>query len=136
MAGPTGCGLVTSGLLSCFAAAALAPISAVGQAYPAKPIRLVVPATPGGGSDVPARIVTQALTDVLGWRFVVDNRGGASGRIGTQLAAKAPADGYTLLLGGATPNAVVQSVVPNLPYDTLRDFAPISLISTSDDDRE
>jgi len=132
MAGPTGCGLVTSGLLSCFAAAALAPISAVGQAYPAKPIRLVVPATPGGGSDVPARIVTQALTDVLGWRFVVDNRGGASGRIGTQLAAKAPADGYTLLLGGATPNAVVQSVVPNLPYDTLRDFAPISLISTSD----
>jgi tripartite-type tricarboxylate transporter receptor subunit TctC len=63
LAGPTGCGLVASGLLSCFAAAALAPSSAIGQAYPARPIRLVVPATPGGGSDVPARIVTQALTD-------------------------------------------------------------------------
>ncbi len=118
--------------LACFSAGALAPATAIGQAYPAKPVRLIVPATPGGGSDVPARIVTQALTDGLGWRFVVDNRGGASGRIGTELAAKAPADGYTLLLGGATPNAIVQSVVPNLPYDTLRDFAPVSLVSTSD----
>lgn len=115
-----------------FTAAALVSNSAMAQAYPAKPIRLIVPATPGGGSDVPARIMTQALTDDLGWRFVVDNRGGASGRIGTELAAKAPGDGYTLLLGGATPNAVIQSVVPNLPYDTLRDFAPISLVSTSD----
>lgn len=100
--------------------------------YPSRPIRLVVPATPGGGSDVPARIMTQALSDDLGWRFVVDNRGGASGRIGTEIAAKVPADGYTLLLGSATPNAIVQSVVPNLPYDTLRDFVPISLIATSD----
>ncbi len=102
------------------------------QSYPAKPIRLIVPATPGGGSDVPARIMTQALTDDLGWRFIVDNRGGASGRIGTELAARTPADGYTLLLGSVTPNAVIQSSAPNLPYDTLRDFAPISLVSTSD----
>src|SRR6185436_1463951 len=74
----------------------------------------------------------QALTDDLGWRFVVDNRGGASGRIGTELAAKSPADGYTLLVGNGTPNAVVQSAVPDLPYDTLRDFAPVSLIATSE----
>jgi len=133
-------GLVAFASFVCFSAGALASTCAnaqatstsSGQAYPAKPIRLIVPATPGGGSDVPARIMTQALTADLGWRFVVENRGGASGRIGTELAAKAPADGYTLLLGGATPNAVIQSVVPNLPYDTLRDFAPISLVSTSD----
>ncbi len=114
------------------AATALLTGAAVAQPYPARPIRLIVPATPGGGTDVPARIVTQALADDLGWRFVVDNRGGASGRIGTELAAKAPADGYTLLVGNGTPNAVVQSAVPNLPYDTLRDFAAISLISTSE----
>ena len=114
------------------AAAGLLAHAAVAQPYPAKPIRLIVPATPGGGTDVPARIMTQALADDQGWRFVVDNRGGASGRIGTELAARAPADGYTLLVGNATPNAVVQSAVPNLPYDTLRDFAAISLVSTSD----
>ena len=113
-------------------AAALLPHAPAAQPYPAKPIRLIVPATPGGGTDVPARIVAQALTDDLGWRFVVDNRGGASGRIGTEMAAKASADGYTLLVGNGTPNAVVQSAVPNLPYDTLRDFAAISLISTSE----
>ncbi len=114
-----------------FAAAALAADS-TSQAYPARPIRLIVPAVPGGGTDVPARIFTQALTDDLGWRFVVDNRGGASGRIGTELAAKSPADGYTLLMGASTPNAVIQSAVPNLPYDTLRDFTPVSLVATSD----
>jgi tripartite-type tricarboxylate transporter receptor subunit TctC len=102
------------------------------QTYPAKPIRLIVPATPGGGSDVPARILTQALADDLGWKFVVDNRGGASGRIGAELAAKSAPDGYTLLVGNTTPNAVVQGSVTNLPYDTLRDFIPVSLVSTSD----
>src|SRR5262245_33025739 len=106
--------------------------AAAAQPYPARPIRLIVPATPGGGSDVPARIVTQALGDELGWKFVVDNRGGASGRIGAELAAKSPPDGYTLLVGNTTPNAVVQGSVGNLPYDTLRDFAAVSLISTSD----
>lgn len=112
--------------------AALALNAAQAQPYPARSIRLILPASPGGGSDVPARIMTQALTDELGWRFIVDNRPGASGRIGTEIAAKAPADGYSLLLGSATPNAVLQSVASNLPYDTLRDFAPISLVATSD----
>lgn len=117
--------------ISALAAAALIS-NVAAQPYPVKPIRVIVPATPGGGTDVPARIVTQALTDDLNWRFVVDNRGGASGRIGTELAAKSPADGYTLLVGNGTPNAVVQSAVPNLPYDTLRDFAAVSLIATSE----
>src|SRR5262245_58025654 len=106
--------------------------AAAAQTYPARAIRLIVPATPGGGSDVPARIVTQALADGLGWRFVVDNRGGASGRIGSEIAAKSPPDGYTLLVGNTTPNAVVQGAVASLPYDTLRDFAPVSLFATSD----
>ncbi len=62
----------------------------------------------------------------------MDNRGGASGRIGAEIAAKSPPDGYTLLVANTTPNAVVQGAVPNLPYDTLRDFVPISLFATSD----
>ncbi|HZM48181.1 MAG TPA: tripartite tricarboxylate transporter substrate binding protein [Burkholderiales bacterium] len=112
-------------------ASALCSVTAA-QPYPAKPIRLIVPATPGGGSDVPARIVTQALTDDLGWKFVVDNRGGASGRIGAEIAARSAPDGYTLLVANTTPNAVVQGAASNLPYDTLRDFVPISLFATSD----
>jgi tripartite-type tricarboxylate transporter receptor subunit TctC len=114
------------------AVVALIPATLLAQAYPAKPIRVIVPVSPGGGSDVPARIFAQAITDDLGWRFVIDNRAGAAGRIGTELAARSPADGYTLLLGGSTPNAVVQSSARNLPYDTLRDFAPVSLIAQSD----
>jgi tripartite-type tricarboxylate transporter receptor subunit TctC len=102
------------------------------QTYPAKPIRLIVPAIAGGGADVPARILANTLTDDPGWKFVVDNRGGASGRIGAEMAAKSPPDGYTLLVANTTPNAVVQGAVSNLPYDTLRDFAPVSLIATSD----
>ena len=122
----------SSMLAPCALGAALLSGAVAAQPYPARPIRLIVPATPGGGSDVPSRIVAQALTDDLGWRFVVDNRGGASGRIGAEIAAKSPPDGYTLLVANTTPNAVVQGAVPNLPYDTLRDFAPVSLFATSD----
>jgi tripartite-type tricarboxylate transporter receptor subunit TctC len=93
---------------------------------------MIAAGTPGGGSDTPARILTQALSDQHGWRFVVDNRPGASGRIGTELAARAAPDGYTLLMASATPNAVVPSAVPNLPYDAINDFAPISLVAKSD----
>jgi len=118
--------------IAALAIGVLAPGLVIAQAYPVKPVRLIVPVSPGGGSDVPARIFTQAITDELGWRFVIENRAGAAGRIGTELAARAAADGYTLLLGGSTPNAVVQSSVPNLPYDTLRDFVPVTLIAKSD----
>ena len=113
-------------------AAALVSNAVYAQAYPAKPIRLIVPFTPAGGTDTSARIMTQALGDDLGWRFVVENRPGASGRIGTELAAKAPADGYTLLLGSVAPNAIIPSAVSNLPYDAVKDFIPISLLATSD----
>jgi tripartite-type tricarboxylate transporter receptor subunit TctC len=114
------------------AALALVSSAAIAQTYPARPVRVIVPVGHGGGSDVPARIFAQAISDELGWRLVIDNRPGATGRIGTELAARSPADGYTLLLGGVTPNAVVQSSAPNLPYDTLRDFLPITLIAQSD----
>ena len=114
------------------AALPLMPGAASAQPYPAKPIRLIVPFTPSGGTDASARILAQALTDDAGWRFVVENRPGASGRIGTELAAKAPADGYTLLVGSVAPNAIIPSAVSNLPYDAVRDFAPISLLVTSD----
>lgn len=116
------------------ASTTLAPLSspAAAQEYPSKPIRLIVPGTPGGGSDTPARILANALGEHRGWRVVVENRVGASGRIGTELVAKSAPDGYTLLLASATPNAVVPSAVSNLPYDAVNDFAPVSLLATSD----
>jgi tripartite-type tricarboxylate transporter receptor subunit TctC len=106
--------------------------SAMGQGYPSKSIRLIAPYPPGGGIDATARIMAHALTKQLGQQVVVENRSGATGRIGTEIAAKAPRDGYTLLLGSGAPNAVVPSVTPNLPYDPIRDFAPISLVGVTD----
>jgi tripartite-type tricarboxylate transporter receptor subunit TctC len=107
-------------------------IAAQAQSYPAKPIRLIVPFPPGGGTDATARILTQALSDIAGWQLVVENRAGATGRIGTELVARAPADGYTLLLGTAGPNAILPSTNTKLPYDAVKDFAPVSLIDSAD----
>lgn len=106
--------------------------TAFGQAYPSKPIRLIAPYPPGGGVDATARIVAQALSDALGQQVVVDNRGGASGRIGTEIAARAPADGYNLLLGSVAPNAIIPAAYSKLPYDAIKDFVPISLVAESD----
>jgi tripartite-type tricarboxylate transporter receptor subunit TctC len=108
--------------------------NALAQGYPPRSIRLIAPYPPGGGVDATARIIAQALTEQLGQQIVVENRSGATGRIGTEIAAKSPADGYTLLLGSGAPNAVVPSVTPNLPYDPIKDFAPISLVGTTDYD--
>ncbi len=106
--------------------------TASAQVYPGKSIRLIVPWPPGGGTDSAGRIMAQALSDGLGGPVVVENRPGASGRIGTEFAAKAPADGYTLLMGSVAPNAILPGAYPKLPYDAVKDFAPISLIATSD----
>ena len=105
---------------------------AMAQSYPSRSIRLIAPYPPGGGVDATARIIAHALSEQLGQQVVVENRSGATGRIGTEIVAKAPADGYTLLLGSGAPNAVVPSVTPNLPYDPIKDFAPISLVATTD----
>jgi tripartite-type tricarboxylate transporter receptor subunit TctC len=100
------------------------------QPYPARPIRFVVPFAPGGGTDVLARLLAQRLYEPLGQPVVVDNRPGAGGVIGAEIAARAPADGYTIVLGSPGP----LTINPNLqrvPYDTLRDFAPITLAQLS-----
>ncbi len=108
------------------------PIIAQAQGYPNKPIRLIVPFPPGGGTDATARILTQALAETAGWQIVVENRAGATGRIGTEFAAKAAPDGYTLLLGTAGPNAILPGTRAKLPYDAVKDFAPVSLIDSAD----
>ena len=107
------------------AAASLAT-SAVAQQYPVKPVRIVVPYAPGGNTDFTARSVAEKLTESYKRQFIVENRPGAATNIGSDMVAKAPPDGYTLLMGGAA-NAINMSLFAKLPYDTLRDFEPIAL---------
>ena len=102
------------------------------QAYPVKPIRLISPYPPGGGTDATARIIAQALGDQMGQQVVVDSRGGASGRIGTEIASKSVPDGYTLVLGNVAPLAILPGSGIKLPYDAINGFNPISLIALSD----
>jgi tripartite-type tricarboxylate transporter receptor subunit TctC len=100
---------------------------AVAQKYPIRPIRLVVASSPGGASDILARLLAQKLGDELGLQVVVDNRGGASGVIGTGIVAKATPDGYTLLI--IQPSLTINpSMIKKMPYDAVRDFAPVSLV--------
>ena len=101
--------------------------AAAAESYPSRPIRFIVPFPPGGGNDIVGRIVATKLAEGLGQQVVVDNRGGAGGTLGTELAAKAPRDGYTLLVNNISL-AVNHSLVRKLPYDTLKDLAPVSLI--------
>jgi tripartite-type tricarboxylate transporter receptor subunit TctC len=114
------------------ALASLAAAGAIAQTYPSKPIRLISPYPPGGGTDASARIIAQALGEQMGQQVVVDSRGGASGRIGTELAAKSPADGYHLVLGNVAPLAILPASGVKLAYDPVGGFTPISLIATSD----
>lgn len=104
--------------------------AAAPAAYPEKPIRTIVPFPPGGGTDILARMVANELTKALGWQFVFDNRPGAGGNIGLDLAAKAAPDGYTMVMGQTSNLAVNPNLYSKLPYDSLRDFAPVSLISS------
>jgi len=112
------------------AAVCLLPAAGWGQNYPAKVVRLMVPFTAGSGSDTVGRIVGGGLAKVLGQQVIIENRGGASGIIGTEVAAKAPPDGYTLLQINQShaANAVLQS---KLPYDPVRDFAPVTQLVTA-----
>ncbi|OGA25916.1 MAG: hypothetical protein A3I02_01195 [Betaproteobacteria bacterium RIFCSPLOWO2_02_FULL_67_26] len=104
--------------------------TASGQAYPTKPVRIIVPTSPGGGNDFVARLAGKQLGERLGQQFIVDNRPGAGGSIGTTLAAKAQPDGYTLLLGFVGQLAMYPNV-ENTEYDPLRDFVGLSLIASS-----
>ena len=109
---------------------ALLPAVAFGQAsYPNRPIRMIVPFAPGGASDFVARIISPKLSELLGQQIVVDNRPGASGNIGMELAAKAPADGYTIYLGNIGTIAINPAIFPNLPVNPQKDFMPMSLVA-------
>ena len=110
------------------AAALLAPLAAA-QNYPHKPIRVIVSVPAGGTPDVTARLVTPGLSSLLGQQLVVDNRGGAGGLIGAELAANATPDGYTLFISSPGALTILPHLRKSVPYDTLRDFAPIGLIS-------
>ena len=112
----------------CLAGLAVATASgSVAQGYPDRPIRIIVPFAAGGGSDVVARAIAPKLTERLGQSVVVENRTGAGGSLGATVVARAPADGYTLLLGSSSEIAQYPNVASNVPYDPQRDFTPIAL---------
>src|SRR5260221_6732429 len=108
--------------LALFAGAAMA------QAYPAKPIRLIVPFPPGGGTDITARTIANKLSESVKWTFVLENKPGAGGNLGVEQAVKSPADGYTLVIGQTSNLAINPALYAKLPYDPLRDLSPVALI--------
>jgi tripartite-type tricarboxylate transporter receptor subunit TctC len=115
-------------------AAALLPLLGAGhaaaQAYPARPVQLIVPFPPGGGIDIIARTLAQKLGEDWGQQVVVENKAGASGIIGTQSVARAAPDGYTILMASTTTHGINPAMYPKLQYDALKDFTPISLLAT------
>ena len=117
--------LVAAGALVALTAPAAA------QTYPVKPVRLVVPFPPGGSLDFAGRLIAQKLTETWNQPVVVENKPGAGGNIGADLVAKAPADGYTILLGALSTHAVNPSLYAKMPYDAAKDFAPITLIAVT-----
>ena len=117
-------GRALAAIILCAGAAAHA------QPYPAKPVRIIVPFAPGGGPDVIARHLAAGMTESFMRSVIVDNRAGANGIVGTEVVARAPADGYTLLFV-SSPHSVNPSLYSKLPYDTLRDFAPVAMVASS-----
>ena len=118
-------------ILTTVALAVIGPSQAFAQAYPTKPVRLVVPFPPGGSTDIVARIVAQKLGERIGQPVLVENRGGAGGTIGTEAVAKAAPDGYTLGFASTSTHAVAPAVYAKLGYDPIKDFAPISLVAVT-----
>ena len=102
--------------------------SAFAQSYPAKPVRLLVGFAPGGGTDIVARVLAQKLSEWWGQQVVVENRAGATGTIAADLVAKAPADGYMLLMGHVNSNAIAPTLFKKLPYDAVKDFASVTYV--------
>ncbi len=122
--------LISLGAALCLAAGFMAA-GAHAQSYPTKPIRLIVPFPAGGATDLFARILSQKLGERLGQSVVVDNKPGAGGTLGSDLAAKAPADGYTLLLSTTSTHSIGPNLNPKIPYDAMRDFTPISQVGNA-----
>ena len=119
-------------MASAFAAVlALSSTATVAQSYPTKPVRLIVPNAPGGGTDTVARLIADKVSPALGQQIVVENRGGAGGRIAAELVARSPKDGYTLLLGSAATLITGPALDLDRRYDPVKDFAPITLTGTT-----
>lgn len=121
--------LLSLSTLSIALAALAGPVAA--QQYPAKPIRMIIGFPPGGGTDIIGRIVAARMSEGLKQQILPDNRGGASGQIAADLAAKAPPDGYTVMMAHIAAMSILPTLYPKLPYDPVRDFAPISLVAIS-----
>jgi tripartite-type tricarboxylate transporter receptor subunit TctC len=111
------------------ALALLLPVAVLAQGYPSKPVRLLVPFSAGGTTDVIARLIGQKLGDALGQQFVIDNRPGANGNLGTEMAVKAPADGYTLVMSYDGTIAINPSMYKKLPFDPQKDLVPIASVA-------
>jgi tripartite-type tricarboxylate transporter receptor subunit TctC len=120
---------LVAALLAAIALVATTPAAAQGAAYPTKPVRLVVPFPAGGTTDILARAVAQKLSETWGQQVIVDNRPGAGGNIGSELVAKAPPDGYTLLMGTVGTHAINPSLYAKMPYDHVKDFTPVILVA-------
>ncbi len=110
---------------------ALVASGAAAQSYPTKPVRLVSPYPPGGANDILARIIGQKLGESLGQQIVIENRGGATGNIGAEYVAKAAPDGYTILMGQASNLTINVSLMSKMPYDPVKDLAPVTLVATT-----
>jgi tripartite-type tricarboxylate transporter receptor subunit TctC len=117
--------------LACAALITAAAGAVHAQSYPMKPIRLIIGFPPGGSNDIVARQLAPKLTQLLGAQVIVENRPGANATIATDFVAKAPPDGYTLMLGSASPLVISPFTYPNIPYDTLRDLAPITTVGST-----
>ena len=113
------------------ALAAVSSGGALAQSYPSKPVTVVVPQAAAGANDVVARVVMQKLSETLGQSFVIDNRPGAGGNIGTGYAAKAPKDGYTLLMTSVSSHSINPSLYKTVPFDPIKDFEPITVVATA-----
>jgi tripartite-type tricarboxylate transporter receptor subunit TctC len=100
------------------------------QDYPSRPVRLIVPSPPGGGTDAMARLLSNRLGETVQWQFVVDNRAGAGGNIGMDAAARALPDGYTLVMGESANLTINQFLYASMPFDPARDLAPVALVAT------
>ncbi len=122
--------LVLALTVSTLCASAL-PAQALAQAWPSRPIRVVVPFPPGGGTDIIARETTQRVAKATGWTFVVDNKPGAGGNLGVDAVAKAKSDGYTLALGQTSNLAINATLYAKMPYDAQKDLAPVVLVANA-----
>lgn len=112
-------------------AAAFSSGAALAQSWPAKPIKLIVPFPAGGGTDIIGREVAQKVATTTGWTIVIDNKPGSGGNLGVDAAAKSPADGYTLVLGQTSNLAINPTLYSKLPYDPVKDLAPVSLVASA-----